>query len=317
MIRQGDDDLTNEKPDYLLLRIISATCLLAVLNAWSVKHLGTGINDFALINGLALCLGWVLGFVNQSEKERVEQAWRRIIYGFLQGPVLVVFALLGLTLSLFVTSITLTMDDTDQARNIAFIDRMTNSPIATRVISAEAPTVRYIFWTTPFGRSLSMDVEGFLRHSVEVLPWSGKWIQVDRELSPTPTLLLRMPMRKLKLLNAATLTIKLDGSKPHTLITESGRGAVRIGPSRSLPLDVLTGWKVSLLATTEQEEKSIARVVWQWQNILDAPFEITLVPGTQVDVVLKNNASAVLAEVSFEVGNQAFQDVLLKPRNIE
>ena len=84
--------------------------------------------------------------------------------------------------------------------------------VSSYTLSRSSPE-RILVRSNPFGRTWTLNVDGYQAYTFEAGSWKGNRIVVERELKRIPSLLIRVPVKELSVLNGKVLSIRMDSQK--------------------------------------------------------------------------------------------------------
>ena len=193
------------------------------------------------------------------------------------------------------------------------VDRGTWSK--TDPINDVAGTSYYLVPTSPFGRSVRLELDGYLPSTFTVYPITGKRVDPARDFTRWPSLLLRLP---------PTLFPMLGGEKPLVLLklSQTARGkegralwcapvdhkAVLLGPSRAIDPALVAGWREEVIARGLSEAQR-AQVMIGWRQHEAHRLDNPVAPGTALRADAINlNTRCIMATATFALGAEGLHD---------
>lgn len=302
-------------PDHIHVRLILLALLVALINGWAARHLGVDLRNLSLVNGVTAALGVLLGYLQEPEQKAFAARCRGVLLRFADTTVLACLSLLFLLVSSFVSSVTVLADGTPGNRDLYLsAEGQARDAGSERVLAGPDGVERFLRLTTPFGRQFYLEADGYLRHSFDLRPWQGETIRVARDLRPTPTVLLRIPFAAHMHLEGGRLLVAVDGGPETAVDTAADRGSVMVGRARSVPGPVTEEWRSELRATSGLTDAQTEAVFRRWKAPLRLADTPSLRPEATLDARFVTRSDKVVAERSWTVGADPFQDVLLKVR---
>lgn len=130
---------------------------------------------------------------------------------------------------------------------------------------------RFFVTTSPLGRPYLLRVKGYLPKPLEVYPLGGVTIVPGRDLSPSPSVLLRPDPDALAALSDGGLiivTLLRNGNK-QLIACGARRSSFLIGSMESLPItlrqQLREDWRLELTGAAEDEQHT-AQILNDWRN---------------------------------------------------
>lgn len=301
----------------LAVRILLLATLLFALNAWSVRHLGSSIGDLAALNGFAGFVILVLGWVEQRQADHWREKVRNTLRHAVDAPVLVCLLLLAILGTSFVSSVTVLADGVNGVTDLHLTAEGRARPAEGNETSLEGPSgmVRFVRFTSIFGRRLYLEAEGYQRRSLTLLPWTGTTVSLASDLVRLPSVLLRVPATLHSLLPGGKLVIEAGGrAGPVEIPLQAGRASVQIGHVAAIPVAWRTEWRSELRTLHEIPESLRESLFRNWLNPFRSESVLEIVPGQQlrVSMVAANGDEIVRQDVI--IGREPLQDIALVPR---
>lgn len=304
----------------LLLRLLALAVLFAALNAWSVRHLGQDLMKLGILNAVAAAFGLFFAFLQEDEQKRLktrkQKMGRKLVGRFLDPTVLIGVTVVFLLGGSFLTSVTVLADGVPGRRTVHItFEGEARDVDSEKILDGTAAKVRYLRFTTPFGRPFYAEVDGYLRHSFDLYPWTGATLRVGRDLDPAPAVLVRVPVEWFPLLPGGRLRLTVE-EKNYDLETAEGRAAAFLGRGAAISRDRLEDWRSALIAAGHSREK-IEEAVLTWKNPTMARDFPSLPPGTELEVEFLSRAGKAVTGMSYRVTGESLQDLVLPMRRGE
>ncbi|NIS38895.1 hypothetical protein GWN26_13615, partial [Candidatus Saccharibacteria bacterium] len=234
-------------------RFIAFALAIFLLNLWSAHHLGTTIGDLSFINGplgILAVVSFLAQWLTEKEASDFKTRVRKWFLFFLKPPALIFLYAFLLICSSLVSSVTVLSDGTPGKLTVALTPEGNNQGNEKKEeLRGSNDVVRFIDSTTPFGRPFYLEVDGYLRKSFDLYPWVGTKIRVREDLTPLPTVLLRIPTAARMFLSGGSVELYIadtgDGQERRLLNTptDRGSGALMLGPRLAVPNDIVEKWR--------------------------------------------------------------------------
>jgi hypothetical protein len=228
----------------------------------------------------------------------------------LKAPVLFVLCLVCLVLGATISSVTVLADGELETAAVRLAAEGTGAEgeKAKKRLSGPDSVVTFLALTTPFGRPYYVEVDGYIRESFDLYPLVGKKIRVRRDLSVSPSLLVRVPTGKHALLRVGAIRIRIDKGKEETVDLKDGSASLLVGRRSGIPELFYERWKLEMIALGMQEPVS-ARSILQWSNATF--FKRTLKRGMILKAQFLDANGKVHAEAKTTLSDDKISDVLL------
>ena len=295
-----------------LLRILFLAVLVAVVNAWARRHLDMDWLGLALVNGALGFVGVFAALLGGLEEDRLAGVKRDLLRRVLRWPVLITLLVLTVTVCSFVSSVTVLAGGADDAAAVRLAPEGDAAPDSVGVLAGRGSLLRRYVFTTPFGRPFYLEVDGYVRHSFDLYPWTGATIRVDRDLVRLPTIVVRTHYQDHQQLKRGALVIAVAGGGRIEVPTDEDRGAVILGRRVPIPAPLVAEWRSELLAdsvTGALAEKHIRK----WKNPENEVVgydRLPIRPGDRLDVSFVVD-QGVVASTSCRITTSPLQDVRL------
>lgn len=308
--------------DHLLLRVVALSLVLGLAHFWAVRHL-----DFALLEKLpeatlfSVLLPYSIALLNYFGEKRELKRLTRMIrrYGAVilsNGLLLTVGPLLVLTGSA-VSSVRIVPppDGPEVSVVLRPADHSRADPEPPAVPLNPGETRRLLRWTSPLGRTYVLAAEGYQPLTFDLYPWVGRRLEMERDLAPAPSVLVRVPLARLAQLPGGRLELWTVEDHPRKLgetPTAEGQGAALFG--REVPLDsrLLVEWEHEL-RVAGAEARALSSVYLSWKHPIHVPLRPALTPGTRLEARFIPRGGGVQASSRVTVTTAPLLDVPLRP----
>ncbi len=302
---------------FLPLRIILLATLLFGLNAWSVRHLGSGLQEFAVVNGFLGFVGIVLGWISQEHADNLRARLAEALKRTVEGPVLAALYLLVLAGTSFISSVSVIADGRSGKATLFLTAEGDTRCQNCAGESLEGPSgvVRYIRLTSIFGRPFYLEASGYQRKGFTLYPWSGAKISLASDLVRLPTIVLRIPHSLHSSLRRGKIV--LDFGAPlgrHKIAMSAKRASVQLGPPAAIPEPWRSEWRSELRTLAGVPDALREQFFRNWLNPLRNEKIPHLAPTQRVQVSYVTGAGKIVIAQEFVVGREPLQEVILVSR---
>ena len=296
------------------IRLLWLAVLIVLASGWLTRHLGIWGELLGWASAMSGIVVALLVWLTPAERQIAignQAKWRHRIIGFVLGDrMLVSLSVIVLFTIAFVSSITVVMEGETRDRN--YVLAAVDSTAKWEPQNAEHDASRRSYeFTTPFGRRFSTKMDGYQKHSFELLPWMGATIVPHDDLQPTPSILLRVPHEKRPILDVATMVIQV-GSGCRETVELNGKGSILLGPPERSVQSRRAEWRSELtvfnLDATSKEKQLIA---WRRPVTPDWAHRMELA-GLRVSATLRDADNNVVAELEFFATTEVLQDRILE-----
>ena len=313
---KADGQQTPESISTLTFRHVAGfVALLAILDLWSLRHLGYGIRNPPFLAGVLLVIGgawkFASSFLDEAEQESVQGGVRAIGRAFFSSAFLVWGYSLAVLLVLAVSSIQVSQDRPPRRNEVVVTPLDMPSVSDSAVLDASDRVVVIWVVTSPFGRTFEVSVHGYVPRSFDVFPGVGRRVRLGQDLVPSPTVLFRPPHEVFPSLVAEGefRLSRVDGSQARVIATRAvGQSSILVGPRRSIPPEVLASWWL-LLQAEGLDSDDLAKVRLFWQNHVTLDPGEDLAPETRWRAELYSAEERLLAIGEVTLGTEPFTDV--------
>lgn len=305
--------------------------LAMAIHAWIDRHLGWGFGSPGILAPLLVTFSAALKlldwFIGEDAKQDVAKKWaeglRSRLRSFFNYRVFAVAAAAFLAAALSFASVTITAAD---ARTLGGATVQSQDDSGDCWMPVGSP-LRFPCPISAFGSPLRVSVSGYLPETIYVYPFVGATVNVERQLRPAPTVLLRPPAGALPFLERGKLRIQTsaqDAAVEH----EGHRGSFLVGRRQSVPLEYVGVWRLELEAqvlfeapqeddpTAAQRqatarEREIARTLQEWRRPAEVKTDHPLEPGQTLRAAVVAPNGSVKACIEHPIGPEILQDALM------
>jgi hypothetical protein len=295
----------------LLFRLLLLAFLLATANAWVSRHFGNKWLYFGVYNG-AIGIFWILfGYLGESEQKRSKKIFRNFLMRAVGNSVLVPLLIVILISTSFISSVTVMASGVGGPHSVQLTpEGEKQHEGSSKLLRDETGIVRFIRFTTPFGKPFYLEVQGYLRKHFDLFPWTGATFRIAQDLERSPAILVRIPKERLMLAQGGRIVIEVNGQKPYDFETNQSQGAVLIGPPTPISQSLVAEWRSALKASGAPEVLA-ERAVRMWKNAIATPVEHPLLPGATLACKFLAPGGQIVAETHTVVDKTPVQDILL------
>lgn len=297
------------------LRFILLVALLLGLNAWTVTHLGTGLRDFALVNGVLAFVGLALGWIDERDAGELRAIVKAIGPRLISAPILAALYVAALVGTSFVSSVTVIADGYTGSASLRLSAEGNNEGNESPGVQLDGPdgVIRFVRVTNVFGRPLFLEASGFQRKSIILMPWTGTRLSLATDLVKMPTIVLRIPHEVHTSLDGGKVVIEFGQSKGVEIATDSKTASVQLGPPAAISDALRQEWRSELRAARGLTETLMENVFRSWLNPKRDESIPHLPPGQRVRVRFVTSQGFDVAGYDLVVGRDPIQDALLLP----
>lgn len=315
--------------DISLARAIVLSGLILAILLWLDRHLGMGLGTLqsaAVVTVATFAIGLVQNLLSKAEVEvnqtTITNALRRIF----STPVLILLVVTTCILAASFASVVVIESD---ASGHVKGGKLQLKALDRSDWSMQAPTARsgvsqyFLVPTSPFGRSLRLEVPGYLPRTVTVYPLVGERIDPERDLIPSPSLLLRLDPRGFPSISgdrARGIRLRISQVEGEGRSTLLGCGPMNsasmlAGPLRRVDSEVLASWREDLIAMGIDESQR-ALSLRRWRKTSVFPLGRPLLPGSALRAeAISRESGCIIASASFRLGFDGLHDQLMEASN--
>lgn len=299
----------------LALRVVLLAGLLFGLNAWAVRHIGSDLQEIAVVNGflgfVALVLGWIEERDAKDLRARVGQILRRAV----DAPVLLALYLVVVLGTSLISSVTVMSDGHSGSTTLYLSPEGAPRDVSSQeTLDGPSGVVRYIRVTSMFGRPFYLEADGFLRKSVQIFPWIGETISLSADLQRLPSILLRIPPNLHASLPGGKLLLDLGLAGTYTIETEAQRAAVQLGPPAAIPETWRREWRSELRTMSNVPDELRESFFRNWLNPIRDEAVPAMAPSQRLQVSFLTRANKEVIRQEVVVGWAPLQDVVLQSK---
>ena len=306
----------------IALRAILVALLLAAINLWSIRHLGYGFEDPVSLLGLTggVAAGsFVLDFlVDDGERKALTTPVRDWLQGFLRRyvlatPTLVILYTVAIIGACTYSSTTLIPPSQGNPVTVTISPLDSDQAEAEINLEPKGEAARQLLVSNPFGRQYKLSASGYLDETIVLFPLVGLTIDIDKDLDPLPTILLRPPLDAVfSLEGGGTAKVYLKSNTGCQLIAKTDpkalKGAFMLGAQRAVPANLPVLWELELRARA-LEDQNLAKVMHAWRQSVPIKTTADLPSGSQLYVEIRSSVDKLKAIADVVVGDEPFQDV--------
>lgn len=317
-------------------RIILFSLFFLMVNFWSLHHLGAKATHFLIANGplaLVTIANFLAPLFSKKETQKFKKKARRWFFFFIKTPILIFLYGFFFIAGSFVSSVTvmssgvpdeisINLSIEGQSEHHRQINDFDNVPPEKKAQEKRSKNligpngiVRFIKFTYPFGRPYFLEAKGYLRHSFDLYPWIGKKIRVTKDLSISPSILIRVPAELQALLAKGKIEVTFNNEVIAEEFTNARQGSILVGPYKDIPNSFVDRWKTELIVVEEDSPKAAAISLLAWLHPIKTPSKVTIFPGMTLEAkYLTLEEQKITAWAKFQVSPVKIQDILLETK---
>ena len=300
------------------LRALLFIGLTGLIALWINHHFGYDLVGAGGTSVLVVTVVWAVNLCTnlfgQQSSDSLKQALARAVDRAATIRVLIVLGCLFLGVALLTSSVTIIGDSEDthwQAR-LTPVGADRADTTQTKLASASNGLCRFRCWTSPFGRTFRLKVDGYLGESIVVYPIVGTRVQLDRDLRISPSLLVRPPAKAMKFLDRGGYFVLLQADSEDTVaVLRNVRRSYLVGQPQAVPASFRPRWDLELRAQRVDTDSPqlAARTLLEWGNptVLSPRFE--LAPMMKLVATLYKPSGKAAAEATFLLSAEPLIDV--------
>jgi len=300
------------------LRVVALVPLVALALLWSNHHLGVGAGHPEAMAAAAAVLPVALGafakLLDKAEQDSVLAGLRKFLAGHVTWLlVLVLYLSLGAVALTWSSVLVLAEEGKGTgAVTLRALDAASAPALSVDAREKSEPA-RFVVASRPFGRSFSLQVDGYVPQVVEVYPLLGLRVRPSRDLRRTPSMLLRLSglaVGAWKDSGGAELRVlALDTKGGERLLanTKEPAWAFLLGRGQAIPGTLTADWRGELIVKGVEGAQQELHVR-EWRRPRQLALPETLEVGTKIRAQLVNAKNVVVAQVEFFVGREELQD---------
>lgn len=300
------------------LRVVALVPLVALALLWSNHHLGVGAGHPEAMAFVAAALPVALGvfakFLDKAEQDSLLAGLRKFLADHVTW-------LLVLVLYLSLGAVALTWSSVlvlaEEGKGVGAVTLRALDAASAPALSVDArdksEPARFVVASRPFGRSFSLQVDGYVPQVIEVYPVLGLRVRPSRDLRRTPSVLLRfsgLAVGAWKDSGGAefrVLAIDAQGGERLLTSTKETAWALLLGRGQAIPSTLTADWRGELIVKGVQGAQQELHVR-EWRRPRQLALQETLEVGTKVRVQLVNAQNVVVAQAEFFIGREELQD---------
>lgn len=294
-------------------RILILSLLLLIVNSWSLHHIGKDAINVFMANGPLLLIAifnflWGI-FQKNDSKTGVSKIYSWLTL-FLRTPVLVLLFGIFLLAGSIVSSVTVMNSGTQDNLAVSLVPEGQPQTEKNRTqLSGPNDVRKFIRFTSPFGRAFYLEADGYLRHSFDLYPWFGKKIRITRDLSISPSILIRVPVSEQMGLSSGRIEVWEGQSKIAEQKTDRNHAAIIVGHNVAIPNAFFEKWNMEFTAyQVPPEAAALSLLRWQQPKVIRS--KVPLSAGKKIVAKFFVN-DVIRAKAEYEVKSKKIQDVLL------
>lgn len=259
--------------------------MLAIGALWLQHHLGFEFQKLGWVTLVGLlwgCMEKLAGWI--GAKPAIDQEAGRLFKAPLRGllhllarpvPLNLIGGLLALLMAT-VSSVSVRSDAVGERSTVSLLSLEERGTARTGKLSPDAPLVRFLLATSPFGRVYQVDAEGYVPAQLTVYPLIGRQVLLGRDLGLSPSVLFRPFAEGMAALSdGAVFTVtRLRGDSAERLVAAADSGAAtsfRLGRPKPISDAMVVSWTLEATASGAPETARAGMLI-TWRN----PKQLTM-----------------------------------------
>jgi hypothetical protein len=298
----------DKQNDQILIKILLLAFFFLLVYSWFSFHVyndliagGTG----ALLTFWAL-VSFLLKYQKKDEQDRFRDILSRWLSGLLSYRIIVVLYILFFITGSFISSVHVVTGNVQKNLPVTICAGKDTTHFT---LSPSAPEVKYTVFASPFGKTFALKAEGYQKTEMQVYPWIGKRILVERDLPVSPTLIIRIPEPYFMFLSRAALKVIINNRVSKTIKMKK-HATVLIGSTSDYPPKYCDRWLNELRGKYE-DTKSVYSYLNQWCNdTLFIPVNLGVYDSIRIELL--SGTGELLAAGSGVAGAKIMKELRLK-----
>jgi len=302
---------------FLPLRIALLATLLFGLNEWTVRHLGTGLREFAYVNSFLAFVAVVLGWIDVRDSEDLRSGLSRILRRTVDGPVLAALYLVTIAGTSLVSSVTVIADGRVSDPKLILTSEGVQrcEDCSGKVLKGPNGVVRFVRFTSVFGRPYYLEATGYQRKAFTLYPWSGETISLSADLVRLPTIVLRIPHVLHGSLRGGKIVLDIGSNGGNFEIPmQAGRASVQLGPPAAIPEGWRSEWRSELRTLANAPDALREQFYRNWLMPVRNEAIPAIAPMQQIQVSYVTAGNKEVIQQDLVIGWESLQDVVLIPK---
>ena len=303
---------------FLPLRVVLLATLLFGLNAWTIRHLGSGLREFAYVNSFLAFIAIVLGWIDARDADDLRSDFGRILKRTVDGPVLAALYLVTIVGTSLISSVTVIADGRASGTKLFLTSEGTArcGDCPGELLQGPSGVVRYVRFTSIFGRPYYLEVTGYQRKAFTLYPWSGTTISLSTDLVRLPTIVLRIPHSLHGSLTGGKIMLDFESHENSFEIpVQAGRASVQLGPPAAIPEGWHSEWRSALRTLTNVPDELREQFYRNWLTPIRNEIIPALAPTQRIQVRYVTAGNKEVIRQDLVVGWESLQDVALIPKD--
>jgi len=298
---------------YIFAKILLLALFLLTANAWLTYHIGNDFIETYFVGGVVVFFGFVsflIKYLKKEEEEKINQIYTRWLSGFLNFQVIAGLYLFLFVGGCFVSSVHLSTGK-KQAVSVSLHRAGESASNAVQLeVSGDRPSSQKTVWTTPFGRTFTIEASGYQKLSFQVYPWAGKRIDLDEDLALSPTVIVRVPVEFFMQLSRARLVVAHN--KQLTVTYElDNHATIIMGQLAEIPQSYFERWQIELRGLYEESVTIYSSLnKWTVQEPLFVPIDFQVYDSLRLELTSANGK--IFAVCDGLVGTETFKELQFK-----
>jgi len=291
-----------------MFRVPLAALLYVLASSWALRHLGWSWGSKLPMIGLAMgAASGLYKFLGESSAGGWPDRARRAGYFVLSPAVLGALVFAVAIPATFVSSVLVVGNDVYPGTKME-LAQVGAQNVRRKSVAQGQNAARFLTWTTPFGRTLALKVDGYNAYVFDLFPWRGQVVSTERDLTWAPSVFIRLPSSQLELCAGGHFAIILDDTIK--VPTDSMHASVVLGRQTLPQLDLINSWRSELTGSGLSDRKR-EFAIQRWQRPVFEQSLRYIQPGQKIEAEFVSRGGVVIAHVQHIVGSEPIQDVSL------
>ena len=304
-------------------RAVLLALLVAGASLWLQRHTGRGLDDpfglLGLTGGISIFVFLVDLLAGKGTSEKLiakfaEYAKNGLRKTILRTSVLTLLYLAAAVWAATNSSVSVIPPRAGDSLEIEVTEIGDVVPLASETVEPGGNQKRMRMRTGPFGREFRLSVRGFVPKTIVVYPLAGTVIDIEKDLTPLPTLLFRPPVIALAAINdgASFKVFNIDGDECVLLDKSKSKSSMMLGTERKISSTTRFLWNLELEAEGfEPEIRADTLLRWSRPTQLNSASPVE--PGDRIYAVVVTDGGALASEALVTASKDPFSDVLMDP----
>jgi hypothetical protein len=310
----------------MFARIVALIGLVVAGQLWVAHHLGVGLDTpwitlvVATVSSALPAGSWLL---DSRDKKKTTGSIRKRLRDRITWPLVASLYGMALLVAALFSSVTVLPPPAATASGSRLhVELRTADRKRLGTDDLGTAVVRFPVATTPFGRPVHLQVDGYLEQPVFVYPLLGVTVTPERDLRRSPTVLFRPPPIALMALESggSFVVVAKQPAGDQTIVSgqHQYRGSFLIGRATTIPVANYQMWALELEGASFGRPV-IARTVTEWSRPKQIKPTAELAPGMRLVAEVRTRDDNILvASADVTLGSESLIDVgMLKAEGVQ